>query len=53
MLSLQVAPFDAASLVLILTGAVVWSTWTENYGGETHEGVGKRLRLAAATICSG
>lgn len=27
-----VAPFDAAIVVLLLGGALIWSTWTENYG---------------------
>ena len=32
-----VAPFDAAHVVLLLGGAVVLATWTENFGDEARE----------------
>ena len=32
-----VAPFDAAHVVLLLGGAVVLATWTENFGDESRE----------------
>ena len=29
----RVAPFDAASVFMVIGGGVIMSTWTENYGG--------------------
>ncbi len=49
----QVAPFDAAIVVLVLTGMVVVFTWTENYGGESQGSVPKQLTTAIITITSG
>ena len=34
---MQVAPFDAAAVVMILGGLLVMITWSENYGDPTHK----------------
>ncbi len=49
----QVAPFDAAVVVLVLTAAIVAASWPENFGGQSHDGVVDRLGAAVVTICSG
>lgn len=41
----KVAPFDAAALVLGVTGLIVLLTWTENYG-DSRQSVGGGLRSA-------
>jgi MFS family permease len=49
-----VAPFDAAALVLLAGGAIVYTTWTENYGtdaSDTTSGV-EMFRRAGALIAS-
>mmetsp|Transcript_37996 Transcript_37996/g.107327 ORF Transcript_37996/g.107327 Transcript_37996/m.107327 type:complete len:462 (+) Transcript_37996:526-1911(+) len=48
-----VSPFDAASVVLILGGAMISATWPENYGdGASQGGVFSQLRSAMKLIAS-
>lgn len=41
----KVAPFDAAAIVLLITGAIVLFTWKENYG-DSRQSVSSGLRSA-------
>lgn len=46
-----VAPFDAAAVVMLLGGAVVAPSWTENYGDNSdHKSFGEQLRSGAHAI---
>ncbi|KAG2485482.1 hypothetical protein HYH03_015756 [Edaphochlamys debaryana] len=48
-----VAPFDAAIVVLLIGGAVIYASWPENYGDHAHGGEGMvdalRRQFAVAT----
>ncbi len=46
-----VAPFDAAALVLLVGGAIVISSWSENFGDPSDKGsLGETLQKAAKAI---
>lgn len=46
-----VAPFDASATVLLIGGAIIISTWGENYGDNKHDhGIAQQFKLAAAAI---
>jgi len=50
-----VAPFDAAAVVLVVGGAIVYSTWTENLGdtSASEEPAIEGFKKAARLIASG
>ena len=49
-----VAPFDAASVVMLLGGAIVLFTWPENYGDASHKRTFvEQLGSAAKAIVKG
>lgn len=49
-----VAPFDAASVVMLLGGAIVLFTWPENYGDASHKRTFvEQLGSAAKAITKG
>lgn len=49
-----VAPFDAALLVLLIGGVIIWRSWGENYGDSQHAGgLMTQFWQAAAAIQNG
>ncbi len=52
-LAAATAPFDAAITVMLLGGAIVAATWTENYGGEGLQSLGQQFLGAWHAITSG
>jgi hypothetical protein len=52
-LPVQVAPFDAAVLVLAVAGVVMCFTWPENYGNRAGESVAAGFSAALSTILKG
>ena len=49
-----VAPFDAASVVMVIGGAIVLFTWPENYGDSTNKrGLVEQLGSGAKAIVTG
>ena len=49
-----VAPFDASATVLLIGGAVIVSSWGENYGDSKHQhSLSHQFKLAAAAIMGG
>ena len=51
------APFDAAIIVMLVGGAVVLATWTENYGGGGVDAgansIGQQFKEAIVAIAAG
>ena len=49
-----VAPFDAASVVMVIGGAIVLFTWPENYGDSTNKrGLVEQMGSGAKAIVTG
>jgi len=48
-----VAPFDASIAVMVLAGAIILVTWSENYGKTTHRSIGAQFSEALHAICAG
>jgi MFS transporter, MFS domain-containing protein family, molybdate-anion transporter len=49
----RVAPFDAAIVAMLIGGAIMARTWTENYGDRTSKGIGEQFEKAWAAIVGG
>jgi hypothetical protein len=49
-----VAPFDASATVLLIGGAIIISSWGENYGDNKHDhGIVQQFKMAGAAIMGG
>lgn len=49
----RVAPFDAASVFMIIGGGVIMATWTENYGDVHQNNISDQFTKAARAIMQG
>lgn len=49
----RVAPFDAAIVFMLIGGAVMVATWSENYGDKASKSIGQQFSKAWHAIATG